>query len=106
MFKELDPEVARRAVEGHEDILTPARERNSELYESFTCPRCKCSLTEEYDARTAFTHGSIVPKAVLVCGNCTYRIDPHTNVVINFGDASKVPVESIPIVGGNYLPDP
>ena len=106
VFQELDPELARRAIEGYQDELTGAATAQRGFYSSFSCPRCKCSLDERIDPRTAFTGDALLAKSLLVCGACRYSIDPHTNVIMSFGDASKTPVASIPIIGGKYLPDP
>jgi len=106
VFEEMDPELARRAIEGYQDELTGAADAQNSLYSHFTCPRCKCPLDREIHLPTAFTGDGLVAKNILRCGGCQYAIDPHTNMVISFGDASKTPVEALPIIGGNYLPDP
>jgi hypothetical protein len=106
VFKEMDPELAWKAIEGQKDILTSEAEKQDAFYQQFTCPRCQCHLTKEFDPRTAFSGGSLIAKALLKCDNCGYRIEPHTRVVVNFGDASKIPVEVLPILGGKYIEDP
>lgn len=93
-FKEMDPEVALRIVEGYEDVLTPALEEREALYSRFSCPRCRCSLQKELDVRTCFDGDIPVTKYLLRCPSCAYLIDPYTHMVIEFGDASKIPVES------------
>ena len=99
VYKEMDPEIARRLIEGYEDELTPAAKAQDALYRQFRCPRCKCGLQKEIDSRTAFTGDGLIPKALLRCANCRYLIDPHTGLVVEFGDASKIPFESIPTIG-------
>ena len=106
VFKEMDLELARRAIEGYQDELTKAADEQRQLYAHFSCPRCKCELTEEIDSRTAFTGSGLVAKGILRCNNCSFSIDPYTNVITAFGDASKTPVTVLPIIGGNYLPNP
>lgn len=99
LFKEMDPEEALRAIEGHEDVLQPEAARLDGFYRTFSCPRCKCPLQKEFDMRHAFADQSTMnARALLRCGNCQYLIDPHNNVVIEYGDPSKIPVESIPII--------
>lgn len=98
-FKELDPEIARKAIEGHQDILTPEADRLEQLYKSKCCPRCLSELHKEFSARHVFADQSVsVPRALLRCGICSYLLDPHSNLVVEYGNASKIPVESIPIV--------
>lgn len=97
-FKEMDPEVVWRLIEGHEDVLAPALKSREDFYSQFNCPRCKCKLIKEFDPRTCFSGDGELPKALLRCPSCSYMIDPHTNLVVKFGDASKIPVESSPLI--------
>ena len=106
VFQEMDPELVLRAIEGYQDELTPERTKQVEFYRGFSCPRCRCSLDEEINAKTAFTGDGLIPKALLRCANCNYRIEPYSNVVVSYGDASKIPVEVVPIIGGKYIDDP
>lgn len=98
-FKEMDPKLVWEAIEGHQDVLTPEANKLSGLYSSCRCPRCKCDLQKEMDHRHVFSDpNTMVPRALLRCTNCRYLIDPHNNVIIEYGDASKTPVETIPII--------
>jgi hypothetical protein len=98
-FKEMDPELVWAAIEGHKDVLTPEAEQLDSLYSSFKCPRCKCELQKEFDPRHAFSNpDKMNARALLRCANCRYLIDPHSNIIVEYGDASKMPVESIPII--------
>lgn len=107
VFKEMDPELARLAIEGFPDELTPELREQDKFYRQFSCPRCKCALSKEFDPRTAFSGDSLNAKPVLRCSSCSYRIEPHTGLIVTFGDASKTPVEFLPLIGGGqYIPDP
>lgn len=98
-YKELDPAVALRAIEGFVDELLPEAEKLDELYDSFTCPRGCGRLQRETDPRHAFADpGTLVPRSLLRCSNCGFLIEPHTRVVLESGNASKIPVESSPIL--------
>lgn len=98
---EMDPELIWRLVEGYPDEITPALKVREALYRQFQCPRCKCGLEKEFDPRVCFSQDEVLPKALLRCRNCRYLIDPHTNMIVEFGNASKIPVESSPLI----LPD-
>lgn len=88
------------AIQGHENVLTPEAERLSSFYNTFKCPRCQCGLQKEFDSRHMFAdQDSMIARSLLRCTNCRYLIDPHSNVIIQYGDASKMPVETIPILG-------
>lgn len=99
VFKELDPEVIRKTLEGYSDTLTPEVERLEQLYKSKRCPRCLCGLQKEFDSRHVFADQDIsVPRALLRCAICRYCIDPHSNVILEYGDASKIPVEPTTLI--------
>jgi len=98
-FKELDPAFVLKALEGHPDVLTAAAKERYGWYESFSCPRCLTKLIKEFDIRHTFADPDYpVSRALLRCHNCRYLIDPHSNVILEYGDASKIPVETIPII--------
>lgn len=99
VFKPLDPELAWKAIEGFEDVLAPEAKALDAFYRQFVCPRCKSGLTKQFDSRHAFGagNGDVVAHALLHCGNCGYLVDPHTNLVLDSGNPSKMPVEVSPI---------
>lgn len=95
----MDPELVLKAIEGHKDILTPEAGHLESLYRGFSCPRCKCALQKEFDGRHIFSDQDVmVPRALLRCSNCRYLVNPHNNMIIEYGDASKIPVETSPII--------
>ena len=107
VFKEMDPVLVRAAIEGFKDELTPDLEEQDKFYRQFSCPRCKCGLDKEFDPRVCYTGDGSIAKAILKCGSCDYRIEPHTGMIVTFGDASKTPFGLLPIIGGEpYIPDP
>jgi hypothetical protein len=100
VFEEMNPELVRKLIEGHEDVLTPAIVALDAFYATFRCPRCRAPLVREFDSRHVFSDpAQLAPRALLRCPGCRYLIDPHSNVVLQFGDASKVPIDSIPPLG-------
>jgi hypothetical protein len=99
VFKALDPEIAWKLIEGHEDVLSPEAKALDTLYRQFRCPRCSEALSKEFDGRHAFSDSeTLVPRALLRCLNCGYLVDPHTNVVLESGNPAKIPVEVSPII--------
>lgn len=99
-YQEMDPELALKLIEGYEDVLSSESQQLDALYSSFTCPRCQCGLQKEPDARHAFADSNYcVGRSLLRCPICRYLIDPHSKVVLEYGDASKVPFEPLPILG-------
>jgi hypothetical protein len=98
-IKELDPEVAQAAIKDYEDALSSEAQELDKLYHSFKCPRGCGQLQREIDARHTFSDENyLVGRALLRCKNCGYLIDPHTHIILESGSASKIPVESSPIL--------
>jgi hypothetical protein len=99
VFIELDPNVARAAIEGYEDVLSAEARELDRLYATFKCPRGCGRLQREIDARHTFSDENyLTGRALLRCKNCSFLIDPHTRIVLESGNASKIPVESSPII--------
>lgn len=96
MFKEMDPADVLAALEGQKDILTAEADRYAAFYRSHHCPRCKSELTKEFDGRIAWEAGEIMPRALLRCSICGYLLNPHSNLIVEYGDASKIPLDPIP----------
>jgi len=99
VFRELDPEVARKAIEGFTDELTQEASELDAFYRTFKCPRHCGTLQREIDPKHVFGDpNTLTPRSLLRCNNCGFLIEPHTRVVLESGSASKIPVESSPIL--------
>lgn len=99
-YKELDPEVARRAIEGFEDELDAEAKALDEFYSKFKCPRgCYNKLQREIDGRHAFADpGTLVPRSLLRCRTCGYLVEPHSGTILESGNPGKMEVESSPLI--------
>lgn len=69
-FKELPAEAVLKAVEEHEDILTPAFEKEQERIRAYSCPNCGSSAIMKVDPERPFIEGRPLPVFVPVCPNC------------------------------------
>lgn len=99
VFQPLDPEVAWKLIEGHEDVLAPEAKALDAFYRQFSCPRCREPLVKQFDSRHVFSdQDTMGPRALLCCQGCGYLIDPHTRIVLNTGNPAKVPVETSPLI--------
>lgn len=96
MFKEMDPELVWKAIEGYENVLAPEAKALESFYRQFTCRRCRSAVRKEVDARHAFSDpDTLTPRSLLRCVTCACLFDPHSGLVLEKGH--EVPPE-IPII--------
>lgn len=95
----LDPEVTRKLLEGHVDILTPAAQEQESFLTSQSCPRCGGSCRKIADARTVFREQEMLPHYYLQCLACECEFDPRTGMIIEMGNLAKAGRPAIPIIG-------
>lgn len=99
IFKEMNPDDVKALLDGHHDVLTAEAQKLDSFYRVHKCPRCKSELQKEFDGRHTFADpDTMVPRALLRCAICRYLIDPHNNLIIEYGDASKIPLDPIPYI--------
>lgn len=91
-YHELTPEQILAAVEGFPDELGAAKKADDAFYTMHsTCKRCQHKMIKSYDVRVAFNDpNQLLPKAILTCQNCGFQYDPHNNLVLDCGNASKL----------------
>lgn len=97
IFKEMDPEVARRAIQGHEDVLGPAHRAQEAFYRQFRCPTCNVPMEKEFRSRNAFNGEDLLPRALLRCPLCRYLLEPHSNITLEVGNIIQPPTELDPL---------
>lgn len=95
IFKELDPELAWKAIEGHENLLDPEARKLDAFYRQFSCRNCRStSLRKEVDVGHAFRDpDTLVPRSLLRCDLCGELQDPHTGIVLRHGSGQPPPKE-------------
>ena len=98
VFQEMNSEDIFKAIEGHEDVLTKAVKDRDTFYGNFQCPRCDSDLHKEFDSTRVFDGKNLVAKAFLRCAICKYLIDPHSGLVLEMGDPSKVRYTESPLI--------
>lgn len=105
VYKPMDPQLVWKLVEGYQDELGGEAKKQDAFYRQFSCPRGCGKLQKEFSMPHVFSDDqSLTARALLRCQNCRYLVDPHTNLVLESGSAAKIPVETLPVVGGDYLP--
>jgi RNase P subunit RPR2 len=97
VFKELDPELHLKLVEGYIDELTPAsKKQEAFLQANRKCKRCGCAMVKEVDPRVAWQDGEPLPRVLLRCKECGFLLDPETMLILDTGSAAKIPMPIIP----------
>lgn len=82
-FHEMDPDVIRKLLEGHENVIAPAVEKEQALMSSSPCPVCKGTETEaRVNAKRPFIKGKILPNKLLHCLHCGAEFDPGTGLIL------------------------
>ncbi|MFA5436205.1 MAG: hypothetical protein WC372_09230 [Candidatus Neomarinimicrobiota bacterium] len=97
VFKELDPELHLKLIEGYVDELTPETRTQNAFYQAHRkCKRCGNGMVREFDPRVAWGGEGLLPKALLRCQECGFLLEPETGVVLNTGSAAKIPQPILP----------
>jgi hypothetical protein len=88
-FIEMDPELARKAVEGYTDELTPQLKAQDAFYRQFRCKMCGGACQKEHVRGHVFSDPDIlVPRSCLRCIDCRCLFDPHSGLLLERGNAS------------------
>ena len=97
-FKEMDPQIALKLLEGHQDILTQQAEAHERFYANQSCPRCGGGCRRIGDLRTMFKEGEALPRYLLECLACSCVFDPHTGMILEMGNIGQAVEPAIPIL--------
>lgn len=90
IFKELDPEVVRRALEGQVDILTPMLKKEEAFFRNSACPECRSANHEPFvNAAKPFTEGVALPNRLLRCLECKTEFDPYSRLITKAATAES-----------------
>jgi hypothetical protein len=92
-FKTMDPELAWKAIEGYEDVLSAERRTLDAFYRQFKCKRCGSNCRKEMVKGHVFGE-ELVPRSCLRCLACQCLFDPHTGLILEVGE----PADGVPIL--------
>jgi hypothetical protein len=82
-FIELDPEIARKAIEGYVDELEPQKKALDAFYRQFACKICGGKCRKEHVRGHVFSdNDTLVPRSCLRCIVCDCLFDPHTGILL------------------------
>lgn len=80
-FKEMDPDLIRELIQGHENVIAPAVEKEQAFLQTISCIVCGSSADAQMNAKRPFVKGSILVKKTMVCVTCKAEFDPETGVI-------------------------
>ena len=89
-FKELDPVLAAKAIEGYTNELAPAAKALDAFYRQFRCQRCGGKCNKETVPNHAFSDpDTLVPRSCLRCPTCNCLFDPHSGLLLEPDDPQR-----------------
>ena len=80
IFKEMDPDEVRKALEGHENVLAPEVEAHKKFFSKFQCTYCGGGVHEILDPNNLFTAEGLLPKYLAECNDCGAQFEPYTRI--------------------------
>jgi hypothetical protein len=88
-FVELDPDDARKALEGHDDILAGEHKKAEALYRQHSdCPRGCGQTMHKTAAPLTFAFGNAnwnIPRCLLKCSHCGCTFNPFDGMIVELG---------------------
>jgi len=92
VFRELDPKLCLKAIEGYEDEISPAHAAQEAFYRQIACPMCGGdSFSREFlsinggGRGTTWVQGSSVPRPLMRCADCNTLFNPHSMMIVEQG---------------------
>jgi len=91
IFKTLPHEVVLKALEGQEDILTPAQKENEAFFRRLSCVSCGGEvmpiihpvMNKETGQRSPFRAGGVLPNYLAKCKVCETEFEPYTGIQVS-----------------------
>lgn len=91
-FKEMDPMLAAKAIEGYVNELTPQAKALEAFYRQFRCTRCGAACNKETVKGHVFSDAdTLVPRSCLRCTSCKCLFDPHAGLLLELGTSARDP---------------
>lgn len=104
-FQTLDPEVARKAIEGIPDVLSPESAQAAAIYRAHLhCPNGCGPTMEKSFGGTSFAFSDDrwhIPRCLMRCHVCGCTINPFDGMRVELGDANKAIYGDVPIINPN-----
>lgn len=82
VFKTMDSEAVWKALDGHEDMLTPLVKKEEAFFRHVVCPICASGNHESFlNVQRPFTGGVPLSNKLLRCLQCRTEFDPYSQLV-------------------------
>jgi hypothetical protein len=89
-FKELDPVLAAKTIEGYTNELAPEAKTLDAFYRQFRCQHCGGACQKETVPTHAFSDpDTLVPRSCLRCTVCKILFDPHSGLLLEGGEPAR-----------------
>ena len=88
----MDQEEAKKAIEGHENVLEKAYKAHREYFERLSCYRCGGKIQEFVDSSRLFRENSPLPNYLARCMTCGCEFEPYTGIEVTLPRPSKMGV--------------
>lgn len=89
-FKEMDPEVVQKLLEGHENVIEPEISKEKAFLDSVPCPMChEFHCEPRVNSKRPFVKGQSLSNKLLLCLNCSTEFDPHSRIILKTPTASS-----------------
>jgi hypothetical protein len=78
----MDPELLQKHLEGQENVIAPAVEKEQSFLKAVACPGCSGYSTEaRVNAKRPFIPGLVLANKILHCLECGVEFDPHSRII-------------------------
>jgi hypothetical protein len=86
----LNPDVARKAIQGYTDAIAPAAKADAAFYNQFVCPSCRSDMIREFiggarGAGTTWLPDCATAQALLRCLSCKLLMNPRSGLIVDEG---------------------
>jgi len=98
-FKEMDPELVTKLLEGYENELGPATTKLEAFYRQFKCPKCSGHMNKHFiSVQHAFGDEELpIPRSGLKCLTCDLIVDPHSGILLGLGTAAAEVAQKVAV---------
>jgi hypothetical protein len=90
IFKPMNPDDVRKALEGHQDVLTPAMEAVDNYFHNLSCPACGGECMRFVDPSGLYKEGALLPTFLARCKACGIEFEPYTKIQVSGPRPNKV----------------